>query len=223
MTDVWNTIENMRRLDASVNSFFEVLEGELENEGPLTGTDAKNAGSKYTDKGWCYYAEYRRYRLKRPTPDTGRSKFFGNLTVGVELWREVDEPSAAWCHAREPLIYVGFTPGRSPNNYWNEEMALDYHGSPLPAIEGDQTVEPTETAPWLWLWDGDNSEEETWDQRNWFFVLRLFDIDSTEALQLQIIEQLRNLLVDKLSPQQAFSNRKAILRRPDTILADTPA
>ena len=223
MTDVWNTIENMRRLEVSVNSFFEVLERELENQGPLTGTESKGAGEKDTDKGWCYYAEYRRYRLKWPALDTGRSRFFGNLSVGVELWREIDEPSDAWCHAREPLIYVGFTPGRSPNNYWDQEMALDYRGSPLPAVEGGQTLKPTETTPWLWLWEGDDSEEKRWDQRNWFFALRLFDIDSTEAVQFEIIEPLENLLVDKLPPQQSFTNRKAIRRRSDTILADTSA
>ena len=210
MTDIWNTVENMRQIEASLCSFFEVLEHELERQGPLTGSESKIAGEKRTDKGWCYYAEYRRYRLKRPAPDTGRSRFFGNLTVGIELWREIDEPSDAWCHAREPLIYVGFTPGSGPNNYWDQQMALDYRGSPLPAMKGDQTVEPIEEAPWLWLWEGDDSEEKRWDQRSWFFVLRLFDIDSTKAVQLQILEPLRSLLVDRLRPQNAFANTTAV-------------
>ena len=221
MSDVWNTIENMRRLDTSISSFFDVLEEELENEGPLIGTDPNNAGTEYTDKGWCCYAEYRRYRLKKMAPNTGKYRIFGNLTVGVELWREVDEPSAAWCHAREPLIYVGFTPGRDSDNYWDQAMALDYRGSPLPAGEGDRTVEPTEMVPWLWLWEGDESEEERWDRRNWFFMLRLFDINSKEALQLEIIEPLENLLADGLSPYQAFRSRKAITLRPDAANTST--
>ena len=222
MTDVWNTIENMRRLETSVNSFFEVLEREVESQGPLTGTEPNDAGGKYTDKGWCYLAEYRRYRLKWPAPDTGRSRFFGNLTVGVELWRKIDKPSDAWCYARESLIYVGFSPGSSPNNYWDKEMALDYRGTPLPSMEGDQIVEPTERAPWLWLWGGDNPEEQRWDKRNWFFVLRLFDIDSTEAVLFEIIEPLRNLLVDKCPSREALANRKSVRRRSNTMLADPP-
>ena len=209
MTDVWNTVDNMWKLGASIGAFFEVLESELGNGKPLMGAGGQSAGrNKYTRRGWCCYTDYRRYGLQRIKPETERYNQCGNLTVGVELWREVNDSADAWHLAKEPLIYVGFTPGTTPENFWGQEMGLDYLGAPLPSGEVGETVAPTETAPWLWWWDEDNPQTP-WDQRNWFFVLRLFDIDSREAAQKEIIDPLGSLLAGN-NPSAAFANRRAI-------------
>ena len=209
---VWQTIANMRQLDFSLQSFYQILESDLVNQkGPLSCTKPIKTYSSRTEEGWCCYTDFRVYELRRRNPDTRRHKYLGRLTVGVELWRDVDgsEPGG-WTHAKAPMIYVGFCPEK---DHWPEGMALDCRGRPVgvPEWEGGKVVPPTETAPCLWEWVYDNDiADGTWDERIWYFALRLFDIDSREAIQTEIMEPLRSLLGDGESSIEAFRNKKAI-------------
>ena len=204
MTDVWKTVENMRTLDSSLYSFFQTLEADLKNQDAWSVNNTEVLNSKTTPNEWCEYSEYRNYRLNRPPQGRrGPPGLLGYLTVGVELWREVNEPDTAWCHARQPLIYVGFAPGR---DWWDEDLALDYRGDPVSHYDGTIVV-PTEETPFLWKWDGEDGS--VWCKRSWFFVLQLLRINSRNDLQREIIEPLSSLLCGS-SPNDAFNNRRAI-------------
>ncbi len=207
MTEVWNTVDNMRKLGASIHSFFQVLEDELQNEASLNGTAQSGWGSKTIGHGWCYNTEYRPYLLKNNDSVARQSGPMGMLTVRVELWREVDDRSLTWHHAKEPLIYIGFAP--NVEDYWRTGMSLDYRGLPSPMPDGSEVSPPTQTSPCLWLWCND-PDENSWDKRNWFFVVRLFDIDSRQTIEREIINPVRSLLVEGKDPDVAFDGKKAI-------------
>lgn len=207
MTEVWNTIDNMRKLGTSIHSFFQVLEEVLQSEGPLNGTPQSGWGSKTIGHGWCYNTEFRPYLLNNANPVAKRSGPLGCLTVRVELWREVDDYSLTWPHAKEPLIYTGFAP--DVEDHWKSEMALDCRGLPSPMSNGSEVCAPTQTSPCLWSWRGD-PEENSWSKRNWYFVVRLFDIDSRQSIEREIIGPVRSLLLEGKDPDAAFEGKRAI-------------
>ena len=136
------------------------------------------------------------------------------LTVRTELWREqeVDQNEKSdWIHATSPLVYIGFCPDK--DDYWEEEsLKLDVWGSPIVYEDNEgKIVEPTDKNPWLWEWQLEcNKDEKEWSERDWFYAVPLFDINSTNDIQKQILDPLKSLLVNNKSPEEAFKDKKAI-------------
>ena len=202
MIEAWNTIANMKVLDASLTSFFEVIESEIKGQSCWTLNGSERIHDQETPNGWCRYARYMRYSLSKIPRGEGRNRGPGHLTVGVELWREVMDERKIWIHAKQPLIYVGFWP--KGNDWWNEWMALDCLGAPT----DEEVVEPTKDAPYLWTYNGrDNSR---WSLCDWFFVLRLCSIRCREDVLQEIVIPLRSLLVDDNDLHTAFGTTHAI-------------
>lgn len=207
---VWNTIANMRTLDASIISFFRVLEEQISDQDSWRLGDSEEAASSSFPNGWCRYASYIRYPLRRVPKGEGRNRGPANLTVGVELWREVANQGDVWQYASEPLIYVGFCPEKS--DWWDDGMACDYRGIPVQFADG-QIVPPTENTPYLWTWNGEN-EDDRWSLRNWFFVLEMFSITDRENIQKDIIGPLCSLIVDNADGVVAFEGTTVIRTGP---------
>ncbi|MCY4488262.1 MAG: hypothetical protein OXF11_14270 [Deltaproteobacteria bacterium] len=195
---VWNTIANMQALDASLASFFQVIENEISGQDCWGFHNSTEVASLVTPNGWCWYASYMRYSLRRIPRGKGRQRGPGNLTVGVELWREVTDQDNLWEHAKQPLIYVGFCPG---NDYWCDDMALDCLGAPTWYPDGE-IHPPTEKDPKLWTWNGEDGDR--WSLRSWFFVLQLCSIERREDIEKNIVAPLRSLLVDNSDPNTVF-------------------
>lgn len=202
---VWNTITNMGTLDASLGSFFQVLGDEIGAQNCWRLKDVHDEATLATSNEWCYYAYYVRYSLLRIQRGAERYRGPGNLTIGVELWREVTNQENIWEYAKQPLIYVGFSPRR--RDYWSDDMALDFQGAPKWYPDGDVAC-PTDDAPYLWTWRGEG--EDRWSLRDWFFVLPLCSIERREDIQNEIIAPLRSLLHDNYDPNTAFSGRRAL-------------
>ncbi len=203
---VWNTIANMWALDASLGSFFQVLENEIANQDCWRLQDSKEFDDLTTPNVWCCYAYYVQYSLRKIPKGEGRNRGPGNLTVGVELWREVVDQENLWEHATQPLIYVGFSPG---NDYWSDDMALDCRGAPK-WYTGGEITQPDCNDPYLWKWNGE--DEHRWSLRNWFFVLQLCSIECREDIENNIIVPVRSLLVGNDDPNTAFDGRPGIIR-----------
>ena len=201
---IWNTIANMKALDASLGPFFEVLENEIRSQDCWSYRDSEEIACLSTPNGWCWYTSYVRYSLRQIPRGKGRQRGPGNVTVGVELWREVADHENPWKYAKQPLFYIGFSPG---NDWWSDDMALDYRGSPAWYPDGEVTP-PTENAPYLWTWNGEDSDR--WSLRNWFFVLPLCSIKRREDIENEIIAPLRSLLVNNSDPNEVFDGRRAI-------------
>ena len=122
----------------------------------------------------------------------------------MELWREVAGRETPWEHAKQPLIYVGFSPG---NDYWSDDMALDGLGSPTWYPDGE--VDPqTENYPYLWTWNG--KDKDRWSLRDWFFVLQLCSIECREDIENEIMAPLRSLLADNGDTNMAFDGKRAL-------------
>lgn len=207
---VWNTIANMWTLDVSLSSFFETLESEIASQDCWRYNASEEIAALRTPNQWCWYASYWRYSLRRI--QGSERGVPGHLTVGVELWRETAEQECLWVHARQPLIYVGFSPG---NDWWSDDMAVNCLGSPLSYADG-QVEPPTENAPYLWTWAGE--DEERWNRRNWFFVLLLCSIEHKEDIVNNIVAPLRSLLVTNSDRDAAFGGTQAI----NTVLVGDP-
>lgn len=202
---VWNTIANMRALDTSLGLFFEVLKSEIGNQDCWELWGSKEDAPSKTPNNWCSYALYMRYSLRKIPRGRGRNRGPGDLTVGVELWREVAEQEDLWEQAKQPLIYVGFSPGK--NDWWSDDMALDCRGSP--AWHSDEkVVSPTEDTPYLRRWS--DNDRGRWSRRSWFFALPLCAIGRREDIETEIMVPLRALLVDNSGPGTAFDGTRAI-------------
>ena len=204
MTDVWNTIANMKVLDDSIESFFQVLASEIEKQDCWKFKTSEQVAALATPMDWCWYAIYMRYSLYRI--GGGERRVPGDLTVGVELWREVIDQENAWVYAKQPLIYTGFSP-KTKNGWWSENMALDYRKVPA-QYPGGEIISPTKDAPYLWKWNGE--DQNRWSRCKWFFVLPLFSIGSREDVGNEIIAPLRSLLVNNSDSNTAFEGRQAI-------------
>ena len=201
---IWNTIANMRALDASLGSFFQVLESEITSQDCWRFHDSEEFDSLTTPNGWCDYTYYVRYSLRKVPKGKGRNRGPANLTIGVELWREVVDQENLWEHAKQPLIYVGFSPG---NDYWSDDMALDCLGSPTWYTDGE-IVQPDDDDPYLWTCNGEG--EDRWSLRNWFFALPLGAIERREDIENEIISPVRSLLIDNYNPNAAFDRKQAV-------------
>lgn len=104
---IWQTIQNMRKMGFSINAFWPALCTEFSRDCNRIYIAKQVYGeSDYTDCEWAYIYENRVYTLKKRRQNrSGRDSFHGNLTVGVELWREVDD-EPQWPHAHDPFIYT---------------------------------------------------------------------------------------------------------------------
>ncbi len=207
---VWNTVANMRALDASIVSFFRVLEEQIGDQALWQLGESEEVASSNSPNGWCRYAWYRLYPLRRVPRGEARNRGPANLTVGVELWREVANQENAWQYAKEPLIYVGYCPKK--NDYWGEDMACDYQGIPF-QYPDDEVVAPTEGAPYLWTWNGEE-EDVRWSLRTWYFILKMFSINSREEIQAQVIRPLKSLIGDNANRDVAFQGSSVIQMGP---------
>ena len=201
---VWNTIANMKTLDASLGSFFQVLEGEIGNQNCWIFDGSESLPNLKSPNGWYRHTAHVRYSLRRIPRGEGRKRGPGNLTVSVELWREVSNQDNLWEHAKRPLIYVGFSPRK---DYWSDDMALDCRGSSIWYTD-EGIVPPEDNNPYLWTWSGDN--EDRWSLRNWFFVLQLCTIERREDIEREIISPVRSLLVDNGDRNSIFHGKQAV-------------
>lgn len=203
---VWNTITNMKALDISIESFFQAFGSEISNTNCWRlETSIELSTNLRTSNNWCWFAQYMRYTLHRIGIRGGDERRVpGNLTVGVELWREVTNQENLWEHAKQPLIYVGYSPR---NDYWSDNMALDCLGSPTWYSDGE-IAPPRDNNPYLWTWNGEDNDR--WSLRNWFFVLPLCSVGRREDIENEIIVPLRSLLIDNSDRQTAFDGRRAI-------------
>ena len=201
---VWNTVANMQALDASLGSFFEVAESEIRRQDCWRVGECKELTRVRTPNRWCCYTAYARYTLRKIPRGENRNRGPGNLTIGVELWREVANQEDPWEHAKQPLIYVGFSP---KSDHWSDDMALDCLGEPT-WYPDSELAPPEDNAPYLWTWNGE--EKDRWSLRNWFFVLQLCSIECQEDIANEIIIPVRSLLVDNSDPNIAFDGTQAV-------------
>ena len=207
---VWNTVANMRVLDASIVSFFRALEEQISDQALWQLVDPEEAASSSSPNGWCRNAWYGLYPLRRVPRGEGRNRGPANLTVGVELWREVPSQENAWQYAREPLIYVGYCPAR--NDWWHEDMACDYQGIPVHYPSGE-VMAPTKGTPYLWTLNGEDVDAR-WSLRNWYFILKLFSTHSRDEIRNEIIDPLKSLIGDNASRDVAFQRSSVIQTGP---------
>ena len=180
---VWRTVENMRKIGDSIESFFSVLELEIKEIELIYSVSDNTPGDCGTTVGygWCYASDLRVYGLKKQSHRRGRRPSLGVLTVRVELWREIDDDGPGrWRYAKEPLILVGFDPDE--NDPWDKVLlCLDQYGHPKKdKLDGIRVLK---NAPWLWAWEGD----EVWSKRSWFFVVPLSGIRNREDIGTHII------------------------------------
>ena len=212
-TNVWQNLENMRKLGTAVNSFYSVLGKKLE-ESFTKGKPIDVEEEELTEGDWCCFATCWVYTLKITKPNG--SKQACPLSVRTELWREINNDKSDWEHAKSPLIYIGFDPDlpKKGNAWGNDYLKLNEWGQPVHNDEDCEIVEPAPNKnPYLWEWpseDKANKSENSWSERSWFFVVPLFDINSTNDIQEQILDPLKSLLVDNKSPEDAFRDSKAI-------------
>ena len=202
---VWQTVENMRQIGDSIESFYTVLELEIRKIEYIHGISPITLSDPTSMVGydWCYASDLRVYELIKKSVRRGRKPSLGALTVRVELWREVDgDRSDGWQYAKAPLILIGFS--RDKNDPWDRHwLSLDQYGNPEKAASAGARV--LKEAPWLWTWD----EEIAWNERSWFFVVPLEAIKSREDIVVNIVGPVGELLADK-PPCQAFRKGHAI-------------
>ena len=209
---IWQTIQNMRELGSSINAFWPALCTAFSRDCNLIYIAEQIYGeADCTACQWTYIYENRVYVLKERR-QRGRDKNHGHLTVGVELWREVnDEPQ--WIHAREPLIYVGFDPMR--DSYWTKtDMKLDQHGRFRGELVSGRILSCEQNQPlWKYVYE-EIREENEWKERSWFFVLPLFSIRSPIDIRTEIVTPIRRLFNGD-GPAEAFVGTNAIPTIPD--------
>lgn len=213
---IWQTIQNMRELGSSINAFWPALRTEFSKEcNRVYIADQPHGEEEYTACGWASIYENRIYKLKeRRQNRKGRDPFHGNLTVAVELWREVGDETQ-WEHAHKPFIYVGFDPMRG-SNWTKANMKLDQHGRFRGALESGHVSSVGENQP-LWVYVDEEILEEDewlWKKRSWFFVLPLFSICSPTDIRTAIVTPIRRLFNGD-GPAEAFADTEAIPTIPD--------
>ena len=211
---VWQTIQNMKKLGSSINRFWPALCTEFSEDcNQIYIADEMDGEVDDTACGWARIYQSGIYRLKESRPSApGRYPIRGALTVGVELWREVDDGSE-WCYAREPLIYVGFSPDHK--DYWTKmDMRLGQHGEFIGELESGN-IRSTEQDRRLWeyVYTEEENQVDEWNQRAWFFVLPLFSIHSPENIRTEIVTPIQRLF-NGGCPAEVFAGTSAI-RPPD--------
>ena len=208
---VWQTIYNMKELGTSINRFWPALCTEFTRDcNQIYIADYIDGEVEDTACGWARIYESGIYRLRESRPNVrGQDPALGALTVGVELWREVDDRSE-WCYARESLIYIGFSPDQ--DDTWKKTEKLDQHGKFRGALEIGHVLSFEENQP-LWVYYVDKGareeEENEWRERSWFFVLPLFSIRSPADIRTEIVTPIQRLF-DGGGPAEVFHGTNAI-------------
>ena len=201
---IWQTIENMRTLDASLGSFDSILENQLEEK--FTVEWIKGTGGTHeTDNRWAEYAWWYACKLKGQPSGTSKKKYVGAATFKIELWRSVDSDHSAWRHARTPLIYIAFCPDQK--DPWGE-IGLDQFGDPVD-VDGVGIKCPHSASNWLWEWTK-NKPRAQWRKRSWFFAVPLSALDSDESIGSEIVKPLEDLVLTKMSTEEIFKDKRAI-------------
>ena len=208
---VWQSIENIRLIEPSLDSLYRVVESILREGEYFYGVERIDSGGSKSDYHWCFYSDFKIYSLRRRNPNTGYPRFVGALSVRIELWRAANGGGLSdWPYARSPLIYIGFSPDKSDG--WYEDMLfVDHHGGPIRDCEGGE-VRTTEDAPWLWEFGTPDDGNVTWDLRSWFFVVPLCAISNRRDVQAQLVGPVKALLAGA-SPCEAFRETSAIRHR----------
>ena len=191
---VWQTVENMRQIGDSIESLYSVLELELRGVNCFRSVEyitPRNAES-WVGSGWCCASEYRVYKLTRMTSGPGRPPVLGAITVGIELWRDVDDDSSSiseWPYKKTPLVYVGFDPDQE--DYWDgTHLLLDQYGKAK-----DPNIGALDEARWLWEWrNTDNGDDGAWSTRSWFFFMPLRAINNRQDVEVNIVAPVKALL-----------------------------
>ena len=201
---IWQTIENMRKLDASLGSFDNILNSRLESQlCELSVNWIKGTGDNLsTNNGWAEYAWWYTCRLAWRTQG---SPNVGAVTFKIELWRPVDENAAPWRHARTPLIYVAFSPDHK--DPW-EEVGLNQYGDPWDT-SGNKFENQRQESIWLWEWN-DGTSQTLWQKRYWFYAVPLTALDSDESVGSEIVDPLKGLLLTQKPATKIFKGKKAI-------------
>lgn len=217
MTVVWQTIENMKELGTSISRFWTALCTEFSGDrNQIYIADEMNGETESTACGWACIYESGIYRLRERRPNVrGQDPICGALTVGVELWREVDDETE-WRYAHKPFIYVGFSPDL--DDPWKKgHMRLDLHGKFAGDLGQVHVLHTKQFRPlWMCVDEGENLEEDELNlrERSWFFVLPLFSICSPEDIHTEIVEPIQRLF-NGCRPAEAFRGTNAISPIPD--------
>ena len=205
---IWQTIENMRTLDASLGAFDRILEKQLEEKFSVEWIKG-TGGTHGTDNSWVEYAYWYACKLKGQPLGASRKKCVGAATFKIELWRSVGSHHSAWRHARTPLIYIAFCPDQK--RPW-EEVGLDQFGNPV-AEDGIGIECPQSGSNWLWEWTK-NKPGARWRKRSWFFAVPLTALDSDESIGAEIVKPLEDLVLTEMSPAEIFKDKRAIQITP---------
>ena len=202
---IWNTLENMRRLDASLASFDDVLKAQLARRFHVKWIDLNQPYYHWTENDWACYAYWCAYKLRGTPHGARRRSYVGAATFKIELWRPADDHSTPWCHPKTPLIYVAFSPNHK--DPW-EEVGLDQYGNPL--VVDDVRIDcPRQDSIWLWEWTG-NNRQPLWRNRSWFFAVPLTAVNSHETVGAEIVDPLGALVLTELPAAEIFAERMAI-------------
>lgn len=103
--NIWRTLDNMHKLDASLGSFDNILKSRLESQLHQLAVNWVNGigDTLSTNNGWAEYAWWYTCNLNRRAPG---APIVGAVTFKIELWRPADDDGTSWCHPKTPLIYV---------------------------------------------------------------------------------------------------------------------
>jgi hypothetical protein len=191
---------------------IEVLTTELEE---LLTTKDGSAGfslDKYNDEGAIastpdYVTHYYWWSYPmRARGGPGRPGRMGYLYVAISFWREEDEdqPDQQWEGARAAKLYVGFSPTEIGNEI-SKYMVVNGSGRALDAM-----VLP----PHVWAYF-ENGKDIAWSKRQFFFCVRLAQLESRDDLAREIVQPLNRLLSNPgILQEEAFAGTRACLRVP---------
>ena len=210
---VWQSVDNIIRMERSLGAFWAALADELDVIGgdDLAFVEGKhNESTSGADDCWVYTGECRSYRLE--VTDGGDERVLkGVVSVRIELWRPAAEHSeSSWPYAKIPLIYVAFhrhEDSDSDDLDYYTDFGLDRHGK---AYHDGEEGSPYCARPPLWIWNEIAADEGEWIRSSWFFAVPLIAMISYDDLRNQITEPLRELLFMNRAPEDVFRDRGAV-------------
>ena len=201
---IWQTIENMHRLDASLGNFDDILESRL-GESFYFEWIHRMEGTHETKNEWACYAYWYACKLKQQINGRPQGRYIGAATFKIELWRPADAEDTAWHHPKTPLIYVAFSPDHKD---WWGDFGLDQYGEPWDVDDVDIEC-PRPDSIWLWEW-AKNDCQAQWQDRSWFFAVPLTALNSDESVSSELIMPLEGLVLEGRPPEEIFAKRHAI-------------